>query len=47
MRKEHKFKIEVNLRCPYRDCGKTFTKTITVIYETNQKGEVISKRAMV
>lgn len=44
MRNKHKFKMVKEFKCPYNDCGKTFTITITVEYITNQRGDVIKQR---
>lgn len=44
MRNIHIFKNNITCVCPNKDCGKDFTKTITVEYETNQKGDVIGHR---
>ena len=43
MRNKHTFKIKAEIRCPYEGCGKTFRKTITVEYVTDQRGNVISQ----
>ena len=43
MRNKHKFKAVVDIHCPFDNCGKSFVKTVTVEYETNQRGDVISK----
>ena len=45
MRNKHTFQIKAEIRCPFESCGKTFGKTITVEYETNQRGDVISHSA--
>jgi len=44
MKNKHVFEIKTEMRCPYENCGKTFNKTITVEYETNQRGDVISQK---
>lgn len=44
MRNKHELKETIEIRCPYQNCGKKFTKTIHIEYETNQKGDVISQR---
>jgi len=41
MIKKHKFFSEISVTCPYKECGKQFSKKITVEYVTNQKGDVI------
>jgi len=46
MRNKHKFSGIKELKCPYEDCGKTFNKTITVEYVTNQRGDVIEHRIL-
>ena len=43
MRNKHKFTAEVDTKCPFDNCGKSFVKTVTVEFETNQRGDVISK----
>lgn len=45
MRNKHTFQIKSEIRCPFESCGKIFRKTITVEYETNQRGDVISQKA--
>lgn len=44
MRNKHQFKVEIPIRCPFEACGKYFIKHATVEFETNQKGDVISKK---
>jgi len=46
MRKKNRFTIEIPMRCPYQSCGKSFTKKITIKYETNQRGDMISQRVV-
>ena len=41
MRNKHKITGELDVTCPYKDCGKVFSKKVTVEYVTNQKGDVI------
>lgn len=43
MRNKHKFTSEITVTCPYNNCGKVFSKKVTVEYVTNQKGDVIEK----
>ena len=43
MRNDHTFDVAIECRCPYDNCGKTFTKDVTVKYVTNQKGDVIEE----
>lgn len=43
MRNKHRFTVDVNVRCPFDNCGETFLKTVTVDYVTNQRGDVIEK----
>lgn len=44
MRNKHRFTDEIDIKCPYDNCGKSFSRSITVEYETNQRGDVISHR---
>lgn len=44
MRNKHSFKQELEIKCPFDNCGKTFFKTVTIEYVTNQRGDVIEKR---
>ncbi len=44
MNNNHEFKSRIEIRCPFEGCGKTFNKTITVQYVTNQKGDIIEHR---
>jgi hypothetical protein len=41
MRNRHEFTQRVSCKCPYESCGNAFVKTVTVIYITNQRGDVI------
>ena len=43
MRNKHKFTAVIDVRCPFDNCGESFIKTVNVEYETNQRGDVISK----
>jgi len=44
MKNKHEFEAEVELRCPFQACGKTFTRKIHIEYVTNQRGDVISQK---
>ena len=46
MRNYHIFRQAVEIRCPYKNCGQTHIKTMTVEYITNQKGDVIESRVV-
>ena len=44
MRNKHRFKHNIMCKCPHADCGRLFEKVITVVYVTNQKGDVIEHK---
>ena len=44
MRNKHRFKHNITCKCPHADCGRFFGKVITVVYVTNQKGDVIEHK---
>ena len=43
MRNKNSFKQELMIKCPFDNCGKTFFKTVTIDYVTNQRGDVIQQ----
>jgi hypothetical protein len=44
MRNKHNIKLVAECRCPQQSCGDIFYKTVTVVYVTNQRGDVIESR---
>ena len=46
MRNKHTVIKKLEVTCPWKDCGKTFFKTVTVSFVTNQKGDVIESRVV-
>jgi len=44
MRNNHTIIMNMECKCPFDACGKTFYKRITVNYMTNQRGDVIDER---
>jgi len=44
MRNKHRFKHRLHCKCPNDDCGRSFEKVVTVVYVTNQKGDVIEHK---
>ena len=41
MRNKHTIETTMDYKCPFANCGKTFRREITIVYVTNQRGDVI------
>ena len=46
MRNEHIIRKNIEIKCPWEDCGKTFFKTVTLYFVTNQRGDVIDSKVI-
>jgi len=44
MRNKHRFTHRIRCRCSNAGCGRFFEKVVTVVYVTNQKGDVIEHK---